>query len=32
MEAFFNHKAKHFQNSFTKNIEKYKNIVVDGKF
>ena len=32
MEAFFNHKAIHFQNSFKQNIEKYQNIVVDGKF
>ena len=32
MEAFFNHKAIHFQNSFKRNIEKYKDNLYVGKF
>ena len=32
MEAFFNHKAIHFQNSFKQNIEKYQSYIHDGKF
>ena len=32
MEAFFNHKAIHFQNSFKQNIKKYPSYTHDGKF
>ena len=32
MEAFFNHKAIHFQKSFKQNIEKYPSYIHDGTF